>query len=144
MQAIKIRQSDGTLQPVKPFEDFLLAIHDKQEINRRLCGDCYSTENEAYIYMNELGKLMKTNYLTQAFPLFLEKHGLRKIRFHELRHSCATMLYANGVALKDIQGWLGNSDIATSSNIHTHLDYSSRVASANAIMGLLSKMGTDS
>lgn len=135
----KTKSSHRTLPLVKPFEDFLLTIRDKQEINRRLCGSSYNTENLAYIYVNELGELMKPNYLTQAFPVFLEKHGLRKIRFHDLRHSCATLLYANGVALKDIQEWLGHSDIATTSNIYTHLDYSSKVASANAIMGILSQ-----
>ena len=135
----KTKSSHRTLPLVKPFEDFLLTIRDRQEINRRLCGSSYNTENLAYIYVNELGELMKPNYLTQAFPVFLEKHGLRKIRFHDLRHSCATLLYANGVALKDIQEWLGHSDIATTSNIYTHLDYSSKVASANAIMGILSQ-----
>ena len=135
----KTKSSHRTLPLVKPFEDFLLTIRDKQEINRRLCGSSYNTENLDYIYVNELGELMKPNYLTQAFPVFLEKHGLRKIRFHDLRHSCATLLYANGVALKDIHEWLGHSDIATTSNIYTHLDYSSKVASANAIMGILSQ-----
>lgn len=140
----KTKSSFRTLPLVKPFEDFFLNIRDRQEINRRLCGSSYNTENEAYIYVNELGELMKPNYLTQSFPMFLEKHGLRKIRFHDLRHSCATLLYANGVALKDIQEWLGHSDIATTSNIYTHLDYSSKVASANAIMGILSKTEADS
>jgi Site-specific recombinase XerD len=42
--------------------------------------------------------------------------------------------YANGVALKDIQEWLGHSDIRTTSNIYTHLDYNSKVASANKIL----------
>ena len=59
---------------------------------------------------------------------------MKKIRFHDLRHSCASLLYANGVALKDIQEWLGHSDIGTTSNIYTHLDYSNKVSSANAIM----------
>jgi len=44
------------------------------------------------------------------------------------------LLYANGVALKDIQEWLGHSDIGTTSNIYTHLDYSNKVSSANAIL----------
>ncbi len=52
------------------------------------------------------------------------------------RHSCASLLYANGVSLKEIQEWLGHSDISTTSNIYTHLDFSSKVASANAIIGV--------
>ena len=59
---------------------------------------------------------------------------MKKIRFHDLRHSCASLLYANGVSLKEIQEWLDNSDIVTTSNIYTHLDYSSKVSSANAIL----------
>ncbi len=130
----KTKSSHRTLPLVGPFEELLLAIRDKQEANRRICGNCYCQEYLDYVYVNEMGELMKPNYLSQAFPAFLEKHGLRHIRFHDLRHSCASLLYANGVALKDIQEWLGHSDIATTSNIYTHLDYSSKVASANAIL----------
>lgn len=75
-------------------------------------------------------------YLTQHLPIVLEKNNLRKIRFHDLRHSCASLLYANGVSLKEIQEWLGHSDISTTSNIYTHLTFESKVASANAILNI--------
>ena len=83
-----------------------------------------------------MGGLIKPNFITQHFDLLLKKQGLKKIRFHDLRHSCASLLYANGVPLKDIQEWLGHSDIGTTSNIYTHLDYSNKVSSANAILGV--------
>lgn len=64
----------------------------------------------------------------------LQKNDLKMIRFYALRHSCASLLYANGVSLKETQEWLGHSDILTTSNIYTHLDFYSKVSSANAIL----------
>ena len=66
----------------------------------------------------------------------LRRAGLPSIRFHDLRHSCASLLYAHGVSLKEIQEWLGHSDISATSKIYTHLDYSSKVSSANAILSV--------
>ncbi len=130
----KTKSSHRSLPLVPAFEALLKDLQKRQAENRRLCGKSYCNEYRDYIYVNQLGERIKPGYLTQAFPAFLEKHGLRRIRFHDLRHSCASLLYANGVALKDIQEWLGHSDISTTSNIYTHLDYSSKVASAEAIM----------
>ena len=76
---------------------------------------------------------MKANYLTTRFPEILEKKGLRRMRFHDLRHSCASLLLANGVLLKHIQEWLGHSDFSTTANIYAHLDYSAKITSAQAM-----------
>lgn len=133
----KTKSSHRTLPLVAPFEALLLRIKAEQEMNRRLCGRSYCMDYIEYIYVNELGELVKPGFITQHFPMLLEKHGMRKIRFHDLRHSCASLLYANGVSLKEIQEWLGHSDISTTSNIYTHLDYSTKVSSANAIIGVL-------
>ena len=61
-----------------------------------------------------------------------------QIRFHDLRHSCASLLLANGVPMKQIQEWLGHSDFSTTANIYAHLDYHSKISSAEAILSGLS------
>lgn len=132
----KTKSSYRTLPLVKPFEELLYRLKAQQKENCKLCGNTYCKKYADYIYVNELGERIKPNYITQHFPLVLQKNGMRKIRFHDLRHSCASLLFANGVSLREIQEWLGHSDISTTSNIYTHLDFNSKVASANAILGI--------
>lgn len=55
--------------------------------------------------------------------------------------SCASLLLANGVPMKQIQEWLGHSDFSTTANIYAHLEYSSKLSSADA---MLSGLGVDS
>jgi len=90
-----------------------------------------------YIYVNKLGDRIKPGYITQHFPIVLKNHELRHIRFHDLRHSCASLLLANGVSLKEIQEWLGHSHYSTTANIYAHLDYSSKVSSAQVMSSML-------
>ena len=132
----KTKSSCRTLPLVAPFETLLRYLKAEQAINQKVCGNCYCQDYLDYIYVDAMGGLIKPNFITQHFDLLLKKHDMKKIRFHDLRHSCASLLYANGVALKDIQEWLGHSDIGTTSNIYTHLDYSNKVSSANAILSV--------
>ena len=60
--------------------------------------------------------------------------GAPVTRFHDLRHSCASLLLANGVPMKQIQEWLGHSDFSTTANIYAHLDYASKLSSAQAML----------
>jgi integrase len=133
----KTKSSYRTLPLVVPFEELLLRIKAEQETNRKLCGNCYCNKYLDYIYVNELGELMKPDYLSTKLPRFLEEHNMRRIRFHDLRHSCASLLLANGVSLKDIQSWLGHSTISTTANIYVHQEFASKINSANAILQVL-------
>jgi len=51
-------------------------------------------------------------------------------------HSCASLLLANGVPLKQIQDWLGHSDFAITANIYAHLDFSAKKETAQAMTWL--------
>ena len=129
----KTRASNRTLPLVGKFKQYFLDVKKAQEENKKLSGNCYNYEYDGYIFVDPIGNLLKPNYLSAQFPRFLERHGLRKIRFHDLRHSCASLLLANGVPLKNIQEWLGHSDFSTTANIYSHLDYSAKVASSIAL-----------
>lgn len=139
-ESTKTKSSKRTLPLVKPVRDILERIRDEQEDNRRLCGSSYNADYLDFICVNAVGDRIKPNYITQHFQLILTRHDLGKIRFHDLRHSCASLLYANGISLKEIQQWLGHSNISTTANIYTHLDYSSKLNTANAILSVLSPL----
>ena len=61
------------------------------------------------------------------------KKELRHIRFHDLRHSCASLLLARGIPMKAIQEWLGHSTYSTTANLYTHLESNTTNISANVL-----------
>lgn len=129
----KTKSSRRTLPLVPYFHEKLLAVKAQQERNQKLCGRSYNREFLEYICVDDIGDRFKPNYITTQFPKLLERNGFRKIRFHDLRHSCASLLLASGVPMKHIQEWLGHSDFSTTANIYAHLDYSSKLTSASAM-----------
>ena len=132
-QSAKTKSSLRTLPLIGSFREYFLQVKEAQELNKQVCGNCYNYEYDGFVFVDELGERMRVEYLTNAFPKFLESHGLRRMCFHDLRHSCASLLLANGVPLKHIQEWLGHSDFTTTANIYAHLDYKSKITSAQAM-----------
>jgi integrase len=85
--------------------------------------------------------------VVRAFQRRLEIAGLPRIRFHDLRHSCASLLFAQGVPAKAIQEILGHSRIGTTLDVYTHIDRADRGApsvlrEAAAAMDRLMEGGT--
>ena len=130
----KTDSSLRTMPLVTNFRAMLLAKEEKQEHYRKLCGRSYCKEYLDYIFVNEMGERWKPRYLSDGFKRILEQNGLRRIRFHDLRHTCASLLLANNVPMKKIQEWLGHSDFSTTANIYAHLDYQSKISSAEAML----------
>ena len=116
-------ESSHRTYPLPPeIEDIFLKQREKEELGYMKYKEFY-VENE-YIFKKESGEPYNPDYISRKFSQLLKKHGLRHIRFHDLRHSCASYLISNGYQLKDIQEWLGHSDIQTTANIYAHLDTS--------------------
>lgn len=133
----KTKSSLRSLPLVSNIREKLLALREQQKENRRVCGNCYSKKYDGYVFVDAMGNIFNPRSVTANFSKLLEQNGLRHIRFHDLRHSCASLLLANDVPLKHIQEWLGHSDIGTMANIYSHLDYKSKITSANVMDNIL-------
>lgn len=90
--------------------------YDKYLENTRKIGFVDS----GYVIHQDNGEPFVPSSIPQKWKRFCEQHKLRKIRFHDLRHTCATILIASGVDAKTVQTWLGHSDVQVTLNTYTH------------------------
>jgi integrase len=74
------------------------------------------------VFATEIGTPLNCHNLTQrSFRPLLAKAGLPQIRFHDLRHTCATILLSKGVHAKFVQAALGHSTIAITLDTYSHV-----------------------
>lgn len=106
----KNKPSRRTLPLVDTFYELLVRLKYQQDTNQYQFKETYCRDYLDYIYVDPLGDRIKPNYISQNFNSTLEKLKMPHIRFHDLRHSCASLLLANGVSMKEVQEWLGHSD----------------------------------
>lgn len=97
----------------------VLAQYQKwQEEQRSLLGDQWQESGQVFLKWN--GKPMYPNEMSSWFPRFLTRRNLKKIPFHGLRHTSATLLIANGATPTDLSRRLGHSNTSTTLNIYAH------------------------
>ena len=114
----KTSKSMRTLPLMPIVEEMLLKMKAEQEERKKFFKSCYN--DSGYIYVIEDGTPVNPDYITKAFIKFIKANKLKHIRFHDLRHSCATLMRHEGVKLEDIQKWLGHSQISTTEKIYAH------------------------
>lgn len=134
---LKTQATRRTLPLIPHIEKMLLKKKESQEHFKKLLRGGYCKEYLNYICTDDFGVLIKPEYVTTHFKKVVDKNGLRHLRFHDLRHTCASLLLANHIPLKSIQDWLGHANFETTANIYSHLDFSSRVESADKIASVL-------
>ena len=70
----------------------------EQYYSSLLKGDFERTFN-GFVYRDSFGRIITPDYTTQHFQVVLARNNLRRIRFHDLSHSCANLLLANGIPI---------------------------------------------
>lgn len=76
--------------------------------------------DSGFIIHKKDGTQYSPDSLTQKQIRFRRKHGLKEVKFHGLRHTCATMMIAQNIDSKTVQARIGHADIRTTLNTYVH------------------------
>jgi integrase len=93
--------------------------HEQQQRERATAGTTW--QHDGHVFTTAQGRPVDPTNLTRAFITLLRKAGLRRIRFHDLRHSTATLLLEQGVELVVIKELLGHAHIGVTATIYAHV-----------------------
>ncbi|MBQ1412938.1 MAG: site-specific integrase [Clostridia bacterium] len=114
----------------------LLQKHKQaQDENRQLLGSRYHHSDFVCTWPD--GKLISPNYLTKTYHKMIANSDLPQVRFHDLRHSTASNLLAQGFSIAQVAEWLGHSTASTTLNFYSHVDKTSKMEIGNALDKLI-------
>ena len=106
--------------------DLLKAIKNETEQYKELFGNCYDKRFEEYVFVRPDGYIITPTYVSSHFSHLLKKFDMRKVRFHDIRHTTATLLLKQGWSIKHIQEWLRHSDPTTTAKFYVDVDEEER------------------
>ncbi len=109
----KNTQSNRKLPLYKEIKDALLEKKRQIELNKQLLRNGYNQDYLEYVCVKDDGDIIKPNHITHRFLKIIRRNKLKEIRFHDLRHTIATELNANGVDIKAIGEFLGHGNLST-------------------------------
>ena len=113
--------------------DALEAHRERQHGEREAMGTDWAQSD--LVFTTAVGTGIAGTNLTHSFHREIARLGLRRIRFHDLRHSCASLLLARGVGLREIMEWLGHSQIGLTANTYSHVMPAAKRAAAAEMDG---------
>jgi len=97
----------------------LLLQKQRQEREKEAYAEIYL--DEGFVFARPDGRYLNPRQMLEHFHKFLEKYGITDIRFHDLRHTAATMMIESGISIKIVQDILGHSNLATTADIYSHV-----------------------
>jgi integrase len=117
-------------------KDVLLQLKSEQSKNKKLFGSEYNKSD--YVFTWEDGRLIQPDFVSKKFRKLLKKHDMPDIRFHNLRHTTASILVSKGFDIKSIQMWLRHANVKTTLNIYAHVSEDAKHTIAKDISNMFS------
>lgn len=113
-----------------------LRTHRARQAERRLkAGPAW--QDHDLVFERGDGTVLHPNVVTHTFPRLARRHGLPVIRLHDLRHTAATLMLANGEHPRIVQERLGHSDVSMTLNRYSHVTESMQRDAADRLARLL-------
>jgi integrase len=107
-----------------------------QAVERLRIGKAW--EDNDLVFANEAGRpIAACNLLKRSFEPLLKQAGVPRIRFHDLRHSAATLLLGQGIHAKIVSEMLGHTRISTTLDLYSHVTPTMQREAAEAFDQLL-------
>lgn len=97
-----------------------LRAHRVRQLEERLAAGSRWQES-GLVFTSSVGTPIEPRNLFRSFKAALNKAGLPDIRFHDLRHSAASLMLAQGVPLRVVMEVLGHSSISLTANTYSHV-----------------------
>lgn len=98
-----------------------LRRHRTRQMEERLMAGSMWKDDWGLVFTTATGRPLQGTNVTRTFQQLLAKGGLRRQRFHDLRHSCASLLLAQGVHPRVVMETLGHSQIGLTMNTYSHV-----------------------
>ncbi|MFJ3586003.1 tyrosine-type recombinase/integrase [Streptomyces sp. NPDC090127] len=114
---------------------------ERQDRERETAGSAWS--DGGHVFTTPAGRPLDPANLTRRFRTFLDRAGLRRIRFHDLRHSTATLLLEQGVDLVVIKELLGHAHIGVTAGVYAHVRLRLQRQAIDALGNALSPTDND-
>lgn len=115
----KTERSRRTVSVPEVVVTALRAHRTRQLMERLVAGSRWA--DSGHVFTTTIGTPIEPAAVTRAFHAVLERAGLPRSRFHDLRHAAATFLLAQGFTLEDVKRLLGHSSIVLTSNTYGHV-----------------------
>jgi integrase len=111
---------------------------EQQQAERRAVGDRW--QDHGMVFPSSVGTPLNPRNLTHHFKKTLKQAGLPDIRFHDLRHTAATIMLEQGQHPKVVQMVLGHATINMTMNIYSHVSLKEKVSAVESLEGLFGRV----
>ncbi len=114
---VKTRRSNRTL-PLPPFVVDVLRAHRARQLREYIANQ--ARPGKDLVFATAYGQPLNASALTRRFHRLAKEAGVPEVRFHDLRHTAASLFIARGVDLRTVMQLLGHSTVATTAEIYAH------------------------